>query len=79
VIGKDTVAGIQSGLIFGYAGLVDGLVNRLQAELSSKPTVIATGGLATLVAPESQTIQEVRPLLTLEGLAFLYRRSKGGQ
>lgn len=77
VIGKDTVSSMQSGLIFGYAGLVDELVNRIQAELGQKARVIATGGLATLIAPESRTIQEVRPFLTLEGLHLLYRRTRG--
>jgi type III pantothenate kinase len=76
VIGKDTIASIQSGLIFGYAGLVDELVTRMDAELHPKPRVIATGGLASLIAPESRTIQEVRPFLTLEGLELLYRRTR---
>jgi type III pantothenate kinase len=77
VIGKDTASGIQSGLIFGYAGLVDEMVGRMQRELGQKATVIATGGLASLIAPESRTIQEVRPFLTLEGLELLYRRTRG--
>jgi type III pantothenate kinase len=77
VIGKDTPGSMQSGLIFGYAGLVDELVTRMQGELGQKATVIATGGLATLIAPESRTIQEVRPFLTLEGLELLYRRTRG--
>ncbi len=77
VIGKDTASGIQSGLIFGYAGLVDEMVTRMQTELGQKATVIATGGLASLIAPESRTIQEVRPFLTLEGLELLYRRTRG--
>lgn len=77
VIGKDTVGGMQSGLIFGYAGLVDELVTRMQVELGQKATVIATGGLASLIAPESRTIQEVRPFLTLEGLELIYRKTRG--
>jgi type III pantothenate kinase len=77
VIGKDTSSSIQSGLIFGYAGLVDELVVRIEAEVGQKAKVIATGGLATLIAPESRTIQEVRPFLTLEGLELLYRRTRG--
>jgi type III pantothenate kinase len=77
VIGSDTAASIQSGLIFGYAGLVDELVTRIQAELGQRAKVIATGGLATLIAPESRTIQEVRPFLTLEGLQWLYTRVRG--
>ncbi|WP_447976993.1 type III pantothenate kinase [Candidatus Nitrospira bockiana] len=77
VIGTDTIGSMQSGVIFGYAGLVDELVARMQAELGQKTKVIATGGLASLVAPESRTIQEVRPYLTLEGLELLYRRTRG--
>ena len=77
VIGKDTSGSMQSGLIFGFAGLVDELVTRMQRELGQKATVIATGGLASLIAPESRTIQEVRPFLTLEGLELLYRRTRG--
>ena len=77
VIGRDTVSGIQSGLIFGHAGLVDGIVSRMQGELGGAARVLATGGWASVVAPESRTIQEVRPLLVLEGLAWLYRRSRG--
>jgi len=77
VIGKDTVSSIQSGLIFGYAGLVDEIVVRMQQELGEKARVIATGGLSSVIAPESRTIQEVRPFLTLEGLEWLYRRTRG--
>lgn len=76
-IGKDTISSMQSGLVFGHAGLVDEMVHRIQAELGKKATVIATGGLASLIAPESRTIQEVKPFLTLEGLELLYRRSRG--
>ncbi len=77
VIGKDTVSSIQSGLIFGYAGLVDEIVVRMQQELEEKARVIATGGLSSVIAPESRTIQEVSPFLTLEGLEWLYRRTRG--
>ena len=77
VIGKDTAGSMQSGLIFGYAGLVDELVTRMQVELGRQATVIATGGLAALIAVESRTIQEVRPFLTLEGLELIYRKSRG--
>jgi type III pantothenate kinase len=77
VIGKDTIGSMQSGLVFGYAGLVDELVSRMQIELGQKAMVIATGGLASLLAPESRTIQEVRPFLTLEGLELIYRKTRG--
>ena len=71
-IGQDTVTSMQAGLIFGYAGLVDGLVRRIQQEVGRECFVVATGGLAGLIAPESRTIREVRPHLTLEGLALLW-------
>jgi len=74
VIGTNTVAGMQSGLIFGYAGLVDELVTRIRDEIRKEALVLATGGLASVIAPISRTIQEVRPNLTLEGLELLYRR-----
>lgn len=77
VIGKDTTSSIQSGLIFGYAGLVDEIVVRMQQELGQKARVIATGGLSAVIAPESRTIQKVNPFLTLEGLEWLYRRTHG--
>lgn len=77
VIGTDTVSSIQSGLIFGYSGLVDELVTRIQEEIGQTTRVIATGGLAPVLAPISRTIQEVRPYLTLEGLNLLYQRVKG--
>lgn len=76
-IGFDTITSMQSGLIYGYAGLVDELVSRIARELGQTPRVIATGGLASLVAPETRLIDEVRPFLTLEGLELLYRKSLG--
>lgn len=72
VIGSDTVSAMQSGILYGYAGLVDGIVERMKKELSQDAKVLATGGLAALVAPETKTIQEVKPQLTLEGLKLLY-------
>ena len=77
VIGTDTVSSMQSGLIFGYAGLVDELVTRIQQEIGQTTRVIATGGLASTLAPISRTIQDVCPYLTLEGLNLLYHRIKG--
>lgn len=74
VIGTSTTAGMQSGIIFGHAGLVDDLVTRMRKEIQKEALVVATGGLASLIAPISRTIQEVRPNLTLEGLELLYRR-----
>jgi type III pantothenate kinase len=72
VIGRDTVSAMQAGILFGYAGLVDGIVERMKKELGADAVVIATGGLAELVAPETKTINEVRPDLTLQGLRLLY-------
>ena len=75
-IGKNTVASIQSGLLFGYAGLVDALVARIRAELDFQPRVVATGGLAPLVAAESRAIDECDDMLTLDGLRLLYDRNR---
>jgi type III pantothenate kinase len=77
VIGLDTAGSIQAGLLFGYAGLVDSLVRRIEQELGRSTYVIATGGLSTVVAPETSSIQKIEPLLTLEGLELLYRRATG--
>ncbi len=64
-IGKNTVHSMQSGIVFGYVGLVDGLVERIRAEIDGNVSVIATGGLARLIQPESRTIEEVDEYLTL--------------
>jgi type III pantothenate kinase len=72
VICHDTVSSMQAGIIIGYVGLVDELVARMKLEIDGKPFVVATGGLAGLIAPESKTIQKVHPSLTLEGLRIIY-------
>ena len=72
IIGRDTVSAIQAGILYGYAGLVDGIVERMKRELSPDARVIATGGLAELVTPEASSAIEVRPNLTLEGLRFIF-------
>jgi type III pantothenate kinase len=77
VIGIDTASSIQAGLLFGYAGLVDSLIRRMDQELGRSSYVLATGGLASVVAAEASSIQKVEPLLTLEGLELLYRRARG--
>jgi type III pantothenate kinase len=76
VIGHDTVSAMQAGILFGYAGLVDGIVERMKKEFAPDARVIATGGLAELVAPETASIDEVRPHLTLEGLRLLYAMNR---
>ena len=76
VVGRNTVASIQAGLVFGYAGLVDAIVGRIQAEVDFQPRVVGTGGLATLIAAESKTIQECDDMLTLRGLALIYERNR---
>lgn len=73
-IGRNTIHGMQSGIVFGFAGQVDALVERVRAEMGGEARVIATGGLAELVAAESRTIEVVDPLLTLEGLRWIYER-----
>jgi len=72
VIAKETMSSINSGLVYGYAGLVDGIVDRIKAEKGSDLTVIATGGLATLIKSESRNIEHVEKFLTLEGLKAIY-------
>jgi len=76
VVGKDTTSSIQSGIIYGYAGLVDGVVARMKAETGTDPKVIASGGQASLIAQVTNSIEEVNPLLTLQGLRSLYERNK---
>jgi type III pantothenate kinase len=76
VVGRNTVASIQAGLVFGYAGLVDALVTRIKGEVDFSPKVLATGGLGVLVAKESSTIEECDDLLTLRGLQILYDRNR---
>ena len=75
-IGKNTVASIQSGLVFGYAGLVDSLVTRIRGEIDFAPRIVATGGLAPLVAADSSTIEECDDMLTLDGLRLLHARNR---
>ena len=76
VIGKSTVEALQSGIIFGFAGQIDGIVRRIATELDEEPVVIATGGLAPLVLEESSTITHHEPDLTLIGLRLVFDRNQ---
>jgi type III pantothenate kinase len=76
VIGKNTVQSMQSGLLFGYVGLVEGIVARFRAELGQSMKVIATGGLAPLIASETEVIDAVDPWLTLEGLRLIWETNQ---
>ncbi len=78
VVGKTTAGSIQSGLYFGYLSLVDGMIDRITAEIGGKPRVIATGGLAELFGGGSERIEQVDPLLTLKGLRLIDERNRGG-
>ncbi|MGH3109442.1 MAG: type III pantothenate kinase [Gaiellaceae bacterium] len=71
-IGKTTVGGLQSGLVYGFAGQVDGIVGRIREELGAEARVVATGGLADLVAPHSRAIERVDAFLTLDGLRLVW-------
>lgn len=75
VIGSSTVGAMQSGLYHGYAGLVDGVLEKMIAEMNAKPRVIATGGLAPLIANTSKFIEKVDSTLTLDGLRLVYERT----
>jgi type III pantothenate kinase len=74
-VGRNTVASIQAGLVFGYAGLVDSIVERIKAEVDFAPHVVGTGGLAPLIAKEARTIAECDDMLTLQGIALIYERN----
>ena len=76
IVAKDTVSSMQAGIMYGYAGLVDGICERMKAEVKSNPLVVATGGLAKIVAPETRNINVVDDMLTLEGLRIIYLRNK---
>jgi type III pantothenate kinase len=75
-IGKNTAENMQSGAVFGFAGLVDGLVRRFAVELGGDTGVIATGGLAGLVVPHCETVDDVEPWLTLDGLRLIWSRNQ---
>jgi type III pantothenate kinase len=72
IIAKDTISSMQAGIMYGYAGLVDGIVERMRKESGGDPMVIATGGLAKVVAPETTNIKVVEDMLTLDGLRIIF-------
>ena len=75
VICRNTISGMQAGIIFGFVGQIDEIVHRIKAEMGTEPKVIATGGLATMIAKESKTIDKIDHFLTLTGLRVLYERN----
>ena len=75
-IGKNPQEAIQAGVVHGFAGLVDGIVRRVAAEVGDAPRIIATGGLAAAIVPFCDTIDEVDDLLTLTGLRLIYDRNR---
>ncbi|MEA1855754.1 type III pantothenate kinase [Cytobacillus sp. FSL W7-1323] len=75
IIGKNTVSAMQSGILFGYVGQVEGIVSRMKLQAKEEPLVIGTGGLASLIAKESKVIDIIDPFLTLKGLQLIYKRN----
>ncbi|TAA69678.1 type III pantothenate kinase [Planococcus salinarum] len=76
IIGKNTVSAMQSGIVYGFVGQAEGIIARMKQQSSETPTVIATGGMAALIAAESKLIDKVEPFLTLKGLYLIYKRNE---
>ncbi|MBM7663441.1 type III pantothenate kinase [Bacillus mesophilus] len=76
IVGKNTISAMQAGIVYGYVGQVEGIVKRMKEETQSNPKVIATGGLASLIAKESNLIDVIDPFLTLKGLQMIYVRNQ---
>jgi len=79
VIGKNTIASLQAGIVYGYIAMVDGIVNKIRREVKTDPRIVATGGMAGFIAEGSETIDEVDDLLTLTGLRLIYEKNIDGQ
>jgi type III pantothenate kinase len=77
IVGRTTVGAMESGLFYGYVGMVEGLVTRMSAELGGRALCVATGGLASVIAPETGLIDHVDPDLTLHGLRIVWERNQG--
>jgi type III pantothenate kinase len=76
VLGKNTIDAIRSGVVFGYAGAIDSILRRLYDELGERVATVATGGLADLIVPYTEEIEDVDDLLTLTGLRLIYERNR---
>lgn len=76
VVGRNTITAMQSGIYYGFVGQVEGIVRRIKAEFGTEPKVVATGGLASIVANETECIHVVDPILTLKGLRLIYERNQ---
>src|SRR5213082_301441 len=78
VIAKNTTAALQSGLVYGFAGQVDGIVEAIRGELGAEAPTVATGGLAELIVPHARTLERIDPFLTLEGVRLVWQRNRAG-
>ena len=76
VIAKNTASSLQSGLVYGFAGQVDGIVERIREELGAEAQTVATGGLADLIVPHAKTLETIDPFLTLEGVRIVWERNR---
>jgi len=76
VVGKNTISAMQAGIVYGYVGQIEGIVSRMKKDSKEKPVVIATGGMASLIAGETTIIDYVDPFLTLKGLYLIYKRNQ---
>ena len=77
LIGKNTVASMQAGIIYGFIGQVEGIITRMKKEIKGQPRVVATGGLARIIAEETDTLEIIDDFLTLEGLRLIYEINRG--